>query len=71
MSEAACTHEERITAGPLPFAGPADGARRPNPAAHGGIRYTDLCAYCGATRTTNINGGSQEVGAWRAPKETR
>lgn len=35
-------------------------------AAHGAVRYLDVCA-CGATRETNRNGHFTEIGTWTEP----
>jgi hypothetical protein len=52
-----------------PFGGPAPGARRPNPRAHGNVCYlqTRKCSKTGRrfVRVINVNGVHREVGAWR------
>ena len=39
-------------------------SREQNRAAHGNIRVTDRCAYCGAERFRLVNGRHVETGEW-------
>ena len=35
-----------------------------NPFAHGGVRYVEICAECGAERAVNANGLDREYSTW-------
>lgn len=59
------THKHRVKyeSEPLPFFGPVN-PTRPNPAAHGGVRYVQTCG-CGATREVLYNQAHYEYGPWQ------
>lgn len=61
-------HEAETTRGPLPFVDSV--AVHPytevNRAAHGGVRYIEVCRRCGGEREVLRNGGHEELGTWRA-----
>ena len=44
------------------FSGPIPGAKE-NRVAHGNVVHVATCS-CGATRSTNVNGGQREQGRW-------
>lgn len=46
-----------------PFSGPARGASKQNPKAHGGFTVVETCG-CGAMREINVNRTWVERGAW-------
>ncbi len=48
--------------GPYPFMGPAWGAIKPNPVAHGNVRWVYLYAD-GSRMEVNSNGGEEEYGS--------
>jgi hypothetical protein len=64
-----CKHGNIDEEGPKPYFGPvADRTENENRGAHGGVRYTDVCRDCGATREVLVNGRHSEFGPWLPPR---
>jgi hypothetical protein len=67
-SHTVAKHKHVITSGPdRCFVGPVS-RRDENPAAHGGITYTQTCEVCRAERRVNANGMHFEHGDWYMPE---
>lgn len=70
MSHMDCAHDRTTDGATLPFDGCC--SRECDPNSHGGYAVIETCAYCGATRRANRNGGCTEHGPWQpAVRERR
>jgi hypothetical protein len=59
-----CTHTHTTEGEHYGFTAPLYPCDAPNPAAHGGVAYTETCTDCGATREVLANFGDYEYGPW-------
>ena len=59
-----CTHTHTKSGEHYGFSAPIADAADQNPAAHGGVTYTETCRDCGAHREVNANGVHHEYGRW-------
>lgn len=65
MSKPPCKHDRIDEEGPKPFFHPvAARIEDENRGSHGGIRYTETCLDCGASRDVLYNGQHVEYGPW-------
>ena len=63
-----CRHKNTTTTAPRCYGGSVAGLDGDeNPAAHGGITYSEICAACGAEREVNANGCHHEYSSWYRP----
>jgi len=61
-----CKHTTSTAGTHYGYVGPVSLPQYQNPAAHGGVTYTETCNDCGATRRVNSTGRHREVGRWVA-----